>query len=130
MSSVRRAGMLVEAALALALASLALRVMRGSSSRLLGRVGSVERVVVGEIDSRARGVGRVVERVAAALPWRPSCLPQAIATRAMLRRRGIACEGHLGIVSTAPLEAHAWVTVAGRVVVGGPVQATELAAFR
>ncbi len=49
----------------------------------------------------------------------------------MLRRRGIASAGHLGVVGTAPLSAHAWVTVRGRVVQGGPVtHATEVALLR
>ena len=65
------------------------------------------------------------------LPWRPNCLPQAIATRAMLRRRRIACDAHLGVLSTSPFEAHAWITVRGHVVQGGPVTgATEVAALR
>jgi hypothetical protein len=127
----RRAALGVESAFALTLASLALRVLpRGTAHRLLGRAQPVRDAPPGAADARARLVGRAVERVARVLPWRPSCLPQAVATRAMLRRRGIPCEGHVGIVSRAPLGAHAWVTVHGRVVQGGPVRdATEVAAF-
>ena len=78
-----------------------------------------------------RRVGRAVELVAARLPWRPACLAQAITTRVMLRRRGIPCEAHLGIVETAPFAAHAWITVNGVVVQGGTVSGiTELATFR
>lgn len=78
-------------------------------------------------DSPAAGVGRAVERVARLLPWRPRCLPQAIATRRMLTRRLIPSRGHLGVVGTAPLETHAWVTVDGAVVQGGPLgQVSEL----
>ena len=72
-------------------------------------------------DSPAAGVGRAVERVARLMPWRPRCLPQAIATRRMLTRRRIPSRGHLGVVGTAPLETHAWVTVDGAVVQGGPL---------
>lgn len=80
---------------------------------------------------RARRVGRTVERVSDRLPWHPVCLPQALATRTMLRRRGIACEMHLGITSTTPLAAHAWVTAGGQVVQGGPVDhVTPLATLR
>lgn len=75
-------------------------------------------------------MGRAVERVARVLPWRPKCLPQAIATRWMLRRRGISSVGHLGVTDTQPMAAHAWVTVSGAVVQGGPVaHATEVAQF-
>ena len=128
-----KAGVGAEAAVALTLASLAVRVLPSRRlTRLLGRPESVAPTRGGaRPDPRARRVGRGVERVARVLPWRPSCLAQAIATRAMLRRRDIPCEGHVGIVSTAPLAAHAWVTVRGRVVQGGPVtDATEVATFR
>jgi hypothetical protein len=130
--AVAKVGLGAEAAMALTVASAALRLVpHGKASRLLGRAEPPGSVEVGVADARSRRVGRAVERVAAALPWRPACLPQAIATRAMLRRRGVPCEGHLGVRSTAPLEAHAWVTVNGRVVQGGPVgSATELAIFR
>jgi Transglutaminase-like superfamily len=39
----------------------------------------------------------------------------------MLRRRGIDCKIHLGVVSMAPFGADAWVSVRGAVVQGGPV---------
>jgi hypothetical protein len=129
----RTSGLRLEAALALAFATVAIRLLpRRARVRLLGQVdGTRGAADAGAADPRARGVGRAVERMARLLPWRPSCLPQAVATRAMLRRRRIPSEGHLGIVSTAPLEAHAWVTVRGSVVQGGPVRdATEVAAFR
>ena len=80
-------------------------------------------------DSRAARVGRAVERVARVLPWRPPCLPQAIATRRMLRRRHISSRGHLGVVGTAPLSTHAWVTVHGAVVQGGPLPHVEELCF-
>jgi hypothetical protein len=84
----------------------------------------------GPPDSPAAGVGRAVERVARISPWRPRCLPQAIATRRMLKRRRIPSRGHLGVVGTAPLSTHAWVTVDGAVVQGGPLQqVSELCTF-
>jgi hypothetical protein len=82
-------------------------------------------------DPASRRVGHAVESVARRLPWRPACLAQALATRAMLRRRGIPCLTHLGVVGTGPLAAHAWVTVNGAVVQGGAVaEITEVAVFR
>ncbi len=75
-------------------------------------------------------IGRTVERVALLLPWHPLCLPSAVATKSMLLRRGVDCRAHLGMTTTVPPEAHAWVTVGDVVVQGGPVdQVTELAAF-
>lgn len=50
-------------------------------------------------ERQAREIGRMVERVAAALPLlRLVCLQQAIAARRMLARRGIPSVLHLGMV--------------------------------
>ena len=122
-----------EAALLLVGAGLAIRLLGPArTTKLLGRPAppeaSGERVPP---TPGARRIGRAVERVARVLPWHPVCLPQALATRAMLRRRGIACESHLGMIESDPISAHAWVTVGGMVVQGGPVShVTELAHFR
>lgn len=125
-------GLAIEASVALSAASLAVRLLpSATTTRLLGRPlpASVEERRPPGL--RATRVGRAVEGVASALPWRPLCLPQALAVRLMLRRRGIPCRCHLGVVQTSPLSAHAWVTVAGSVVQGGPVgHATEVASFR
>ena len=76
-------------------------------------------------------VGSAVRRASRMLPWHPTCLPQALAARIMLRRRGIDYESHLGVIKTAPFKAHAWVTVRGTPIVGGPTHhATRLATFR
>jgi hypothetical protein len=117
---------------ALARASLALR-RHGPSetTRLLGRVDDGEPSEAAVAAPReALRVGRAVEGVARVLPWRPACLPQAIATRAMLARRGIPSRSHLGVVSTDEFAGHAWVTVGGMVVQGGGSRATRLATFR
>ncbi len=122
-----------EAALALTATSLAVRVAGSSrTTRLLGLP-----VTAPQPDQwiapapEIRRVGSAVERVSGILPWHPVCLPQAIATRAMLRRRGVACISHLGVIESSPVTAHAWVTVGGTVVQGGPVgRVKELAVFR
>ena len=130
---VRRLPLALEAAALLSLASAVVALLPDRRlSRFLGQARQPEadrpRAAPGETSRR---VGRAVELVAGRLPWRPKCLPQAIATRAMLRRRGIPCETHLGVVETRPLAAHAWVTVNGVVVQGGAVAGiTEVAAFR
>jgi hypothetical protein len=129
----RQARLAVEAALWLSAASLAVRVLPPRRTmRLFGRPGPPGVGPPGPGASpQARQVGRAVERVAARLAWRPACLPQAIAVRLMLRGRGIPSEGHLGIVETAPLSAHAWVTAGGAIVQGGPVtHATEITTLR
>lgn len=122
-----------EAAAALCAASLAVKLLPSARTRrLLGVATSavpagVNRARVEE----AKRVGRAVRRVADVLPWHPVCLPQALAARAMLRRRGIRPEVHLGVAGVSPLEAHAWVSVDGAVVLGGGVPVVgRLATFR
>lgn len=75
------------------------------------------------IEQRARlasamRVGRMVKRVAALLPWHPTCLRQSLATRWLLKRRGLASVTHLGVADVKSMDAHAWVTVDGHVVNG------------
>lgn len=70
----------------------------------------------------ARHIGAAVRRGARALPGQVLCLPQAMAAKAMLGRRGIRARLHLGAVpvqGAAGLNAHAWVTVDGMPVTGG-----------
>ena len=129
----RRALLASEAALALTAAGIAIRVIPSRRMVwLLGEGGSPHtHAATGPAGLDARRVGFAVERVAALLPWHPVCLPQAVATRWMLTRRGIPNEAHLGVVSTSPFSAHAWVTVDGSVVQGGSVaEPTPLASFR
>lgn len=134
-AAVRRRVATVEAGALVTVAHLATRLL-GSPRlmRVLGRPqppGEAASPAPAATWGRARGLARLVDRVADRLPWRPVCLPRALATRAMLRRRGIPCELHLGITSTAPLAAHAWVTTGGQVVQGGPIHhITPLATLR
>ena len=105
---------------------------RSKTSALLGEARPADGLepVGSDVSEETMRIGRAVERVAAVLPWRPVCLPRALAVASMLRRRGVECRAHLGVTSTAPPEAHAWVTVGGVVVQGAPVNhVTELASF-
>ena len=116
----------------LTISSAAIRLVPGDrATRLLGELahdggspGSAQDVL------EARRIGRAVTRAAVMLPWRPLCLPQAMAAQRMLRWRGIRPCLHLGIVTTTPLCTHAWLTVEGAVVQGAPVPATTVATFR
>jgi len=67
-------------------------------------------------------VGHAVQRAARHLPLNLLCLPQALAAQWMLRRRGIASTLHFGMAKSSegecPMQAHAWLTVAGLGVVG------------
>lgn len=130
---VHRALLAFEAALLLTAASIGVALLpRRWTPRLLGHARAPGAAVPSsDANAEARRIGRAVERVASVLPWRPVCLPRAIATAAMLRRRAIACESHLGVSQGSSITAHAWVTVGGIVVQGSPVdRATEIASFR
>lgn len=136
----------VEAAawLALALALLALLPFRWIAARLGTPAGGAGLAVPPPADAGQRAValriGRAVERAARHLPWSARCLPQAIAAKAMLHRRGIASTMHFGMclsdASADPspdrrMQAHAWLTIGETAVVGGPASAgfTVLARF-
>lgn len=82
-----------------------------------------------KVDTSARttdvaAIARIVGAAARAMPFRAKCLEQAITTTAMLRGRGVAATLHLGTrrgTGDAGLEAHAWVSIDGEVIIGGPV---------
>lgn len=71
----------------------------------------------------ALDVGWAVTRIAGYFPSSAMCLAQALAARAMLRRRGIGSVLHVGVARSeaAPFEAHAWLDAAGVEVTGYPV---------
>ena len=55
------------------------------------------------------------------MPWRTKCIEQGIAAQRLLRKAGIDARLHYGARNrgTGPLEAHVWVTVGGKAVIGG-----------
>ncbi len=60
---------------------------------------------------RARAIGRHVRRAAMMVPFRAVCLPQAMAARWMLLRRGIGTQLFIGARRGAgekPFDFHAW----------------------
>jgi hypothetical protein len=130
--SISRLPLAAEAAAFLATASV--RLLLNPNTRTASLLGEVKPAAhdpaAGAPSEEILRIGRAVERVAAVLPWHPVCLPRAVAVASMLRRRGVDCRAHLGVTSTDPPEAHAWVTVGEVVVQGGPVDhVTELASF-
>ncbi|MBX9815157.1 MAG: hypothetical protein A4S12_12120 [Proteobacteria bacterium SG_bin5] len=66
-------------------------------------------------------VGRAVRVASRHVPWRAVCLPQALAAKAMLARRGCGAVFHLGARHAAGggIEAHAWLTCGDALVTGG-----------
>ncbi|HEY0223660.1 MAG TPA: lasso peptide biosynthesis B2 protein [Pseudolabrys sp.] len=71
----------------------------------------------------AKDVGWAVTRSASYVPFKAVCLPQAMAARIMLKRRGVASAMHFGAARgrDKPLDAHAWLDAAGVEVTGYPV---------
>jgi hypothetical protein len=78
-------------------------------------------------------VRRAVMTAARNVPWNAVCLPQAIAAKAMLARRGCGSSFHLGadLNAQGKLTAHAWLVAGGTVIVGaaGVRSVTPLARF-
>lgn len=89
----------------------------------LGRAGVPGTIAVAATPAqmlRARSVCRRVARFAPRVPWRTSCLVQAVAGCLLLRRRGIAATIRLGVKKgDGALSAHAWLMVGGQTVLGG-----------
>lgn len=81
----------------------------------------------------AEDIGWAVTRAARYMPFRAVCLPQAMAARIMLSRRGIKSVMHFGAAKgeSKPLDAHAWLDAAGVEVTGYPVAKNfaEIACF-
>ena len=114
-------GMALEAAAWLTLARVLvhhvpMRYWRGSLHTAASGQASAGRCALG------RTLGRMVAGVARRLPFEAPCLPRALATQWMLRRRGVASRLVFGVRRAAPGEPadyHAWLTVDGRFVSGG-----------
>ncbi len=134
-----RRALLVEAALWLALARLALIVVPFPwLARRLGTFAPPSAAPAGgnppdEHVALAREIGWAVTRAARYVPFKAVCLPQAMAARVMLKRRGISSVLHFGAAKgkEKPFDAHAWLDAAGVEVTGFPVavQFTEIACF-
>jgi len=78
-------------------------------------------------------VRQAVTMAARNVPWNAVCLPQAMAAKVMLARRGCGSSFHLGADFNAQgkLITHAWLVAGGTVVVGaaGIADVTPLARF-
>ena len=81
----------------------------------------------------AGAISWAVTRAARYVPVKAVCLPQAMAARLMLKRRGIRSVIHFGAAkgTEKPFDAHAWLDAAGVEVTGYPVAAdfAEIACF-
>ena len=81
----------------------------------------------------AEEIAWAVTRSARYVPFKAVCLPQAMAARVMLKRRGVPSVMHFGAArgDDKPLDAHAWLDAAGVEVTGYPVadKFAEIACF-
>jgi hypothetical protein len=137
----RRRALLVEAVACLFAARLALLfVPFPQLARLLGAfvAPTDPRAAAGQAATAddkplAEDVGWAVTRAARYVPFRAVCLPQAMAARTMLSRRGVKSVMHFGAArgTQKPLNAHAWLDAAGVEVTGYPVgeNFAEIACF-
>lgn len=113
---------LIEAVAALTLASVLLKALR--FDRLARRLGRHMAEGPSDPDRAAVRTARLVRWAVTAaadrLPWKPVCLPRAVAAHWMLRRRGLASTLYLGLDASRGYDAHAWVRLGRVVVTGGP----------
>jgi hypothetical protein len=136
----RRRALVVEAVIYLLLARLALIFV--PFPRLARRLGvfvppSDPRALAARTHSAqaalAEEIGWAVTRSARYVPFKAVCLPQAMAARVMLKRRGVESVMHFGAArgQEKPLDAHAWLDAAGVEVTGYPVaeSSAEIACF-
>ncbi len=123
----RRQALALEAAGELARARLITLLPARIYTRDFGSMnGASGAAAVGACPEAACEIGRMVETVARAMPFRALCLQQAVAARRMLRRRGVRATVYLGVKRTAAAPdkvvrgsvAHAWVEVGSQVVNG------------
>ena len=72
-------------------------------------------------EDMVQAVSRAVRNAARNVPWKAVCLPQAIAAKIMLARRGCGSACHIGATfdPDGKVIAHAWLSAGGKVVLGG-----------
>ena len=127
----RRRGLIAEAVVWLLLLRLALALVPFPRlARRLGdfvppddlRVAAAGAATTADAARLAREVSWAVTRGAVHAPFRAVCLPQAMAARIMLKRRGVGSVMRFGaaLAPGGPLATHAWLDAAGVRVTGYP----------
>ena len=116
-AAIRRA-YLREAFFAVALARIAVRFV--SPAQVFAWANRPPRRINRFATNEAAWVSWAVEQAASKQWGNPLCLPRALATHAMLRRRGIASRLCLGVARQGgELAAHAWVEIGKDKIAGG-----------
>jgi hypothetical protein len=110
--SIKRLGLIVEAAFLLLLARLAIKLIPFQHLiRYFNRHTKQFEVIGPERDQLRREVSWAIDRTAAFLPGKTVCFPRGIAAQAMLRSRGVGSLLYYG-AATLPdigLTSHVWV---------------------
>ena len=118
--SIRELARFAEAAVALTLAWLAIKLLPFRivmKTTEFGRAASDRSAA--SLGIAGHDVQQAVKRAAKRLPWSIVCFPEALAAHWMLRRRGAPSRLHYGLkTSPAKLSAHVWVTLAGETIIG------------
>jgi hypothetical protein len=87
----------------------------------MGTAGAeTPRAVDPAVTALASAISREVQRASRYTPWRSQCLPQAMAAKRMLRRRGYPSTLYLGVArrGRSSLSAHAWLRCGTLVLTG------------
>jgi Transglutaminase-like superfamily len=127
--------LLIEAALLLALARIAIRIMpfRNIAPHLGHARAESPPQVTPEQAALAKKIGWAVVIMSRSAFWDTKCLVQAIAAQIMLKRRGIPSTLYLGVAKdeTRDLIAHAWVRSGSAILTGaaGHSQFTVVSSF-
>ena len=92
--------------------------------RIAPRLGETMGDSPAEDPADPRGLKRIgwaVNVASKVLPWHSTCLTEAIAAKAMLKRRGVVSTLYLGLArdGQSQLEAHAWLRCGSSVLTGG-----------
>jgi transglutaminase superfamily protein len=113
--------LLAEALVTLAFASLAIRL--APFRRVVRAASAFDRPPVPATagDPPLERIIWAVLAVARRVPWKAVCFQRGLAAHVMLRRRGIGSFLHYGVAQGEPagLQAHVWVSAAGRTILGG-----------
>lgn len=110
--------LLREAAIALALARLAVRVL--PAARIVAWARRPPKRIKRFAMEEAGNVSWAIETIGARRWMQTKCLARALAAQAMLRRRGIASRLCLGVAREGQaLSAHAWIEIGQDMIVGG-----------
>jgi hypothetical protein len=114
----RHWGTIAEAGLALAAASVVTRLLPFKRYIDLGA-----RPLRANCAKESLETARIIDAIGDRVPFRAVCLQRGLALQWMLRRRGVDAILHYGVQLTKSgeeLAAHVWVSVGGRVLLGGP----------